>query len=154
MMDGQQQQPLNYAKATEVKTVQVDLTLKHAQAVYSLLVIDGADVHFTSPPEVKASKLNRTVTYKCFCPKTKKIMFLDKTKIRKCLAPVMGDVSYVERSETYATIEVKFRSAEEAQKHLIRPLKPRMWCSYPLIWGAAQVESKKRTSQWKQRLPW
>lgn len=65
---------------------------------------------------MKNTTLNRTVTYKCFCQVSKKIAFLEESKMRKCLAPVMGDITHARRCDSYATVAVKFRTIDEAGK--------------------------------------
>lgn len=85
--------------------------------------MDAMNILHCLKKKKKTSVSSRTVVYKCFCPLSKKIKFLDNANIWKYLHPVLGDVSLVKRGETYATVAVRFSTAEEARRNSDKTLK-------------------------------
>lgn len=120
---------------SEVRTEKVELTLEQIQAFYGLLEVDGGNIHITSPHEVKTNVSSHTVMYKCFCPVSKKMKFLYNAKIWICLGPVLGDVSQVNRCEAYATVAVRFNTAENARRNWDKTLKTEEGVLFPSYKG-------------------
>lgn len=69
--------------------------------------------------------------------KTKSIEFMDKEQIEKCLTSVMKDVTLFTRGYKFATIEVRFSSAEKAREVSNKTLKTEEMKFLP-TWGVVR----------------
>lgn len=113
---------LNLCASCNIPFEKADFLLKQIQDFYSLLKIKGGNIYIVLPQEVKTMVNKTTIVYKIYDPVSKEIKFLDTNKIKRCLALVLGEVTYFTWSSRFANREVQF-SSDGARRYSDRTLK-------------------------------
>ncbi|XP_036364761.1 uncharacterized protein LOC118765946 [Octopus sinensis] len=113
----------DFASAAKQISEEVKITLQDIKKAKELLRKDGNSIFLNTPQEVIEDTNKKTITYKVFDRKYKRMTNATPQQLEIALKPIWAQKSYVTKGKCFGTVEVRFPTEEQARAHAISPLQ-------------------------------
>lgn len=115
--------PINFAQVTATSSKAAEVDNSGLVKYQGLCKKSWENVILKLHADVLHTAKQRTLIYKIFNAKEKRIMAVSNEQVEKCLQPIWRETSYVGKCNRYVTVEVQFSSEEIVRKYSTEPLK-------------------------------
>ncbi|XP_036370018.1 uncharacterized protein LOC115225349 isoform X3 [Octopus sinensis] len=125
----------NFASAAKQSSEEVNVTMEEIKNAMELLRKEGNSVFLNTPQQLIHDTNKKTILYKVFDKKNKRLINATPQQLEIALKPIWGKKSYVTRGRRFGTVEVRCPTEEDARAHAISPLQTESLLLVPTYLG-------------------
>ncbi|CAI9737124.1 XP_029640472.1uncharacterized protein LOC115215450 [Octopus vulgaris] len=124
---------LNFAEAASPEERKIDLS--KMEEIKKTISRNCYEIKIRQTQESREEIEKRTIIYKTYRNKERKIDFSLEKEVELCLKPIWEKIKFITRGKRYGTVETRFGTEEEAREQSMNPLRTEAITLLPIYRG-------------------